>query len=43
MAQKGSVDIEAVVSINRVATMVTKLRAKVSSDVVRSSLCRAGF
>jgi hypothetical protein len=29
--------VEAVVSINRVATMVTRLRAKVSSDVVRGS------
>ena len=35
--------VEAVVSINRVATMVTKLRAKLSSDVVRGSGCRVGF
>jgi hypothetical protein len=35
-----SATVDAVVSINRVATRVTKLRAKVASDVMRSSGCR---
>jgi hypothetical protein len=35
-----SATVDAVVSINRVATRVTRLRGNVSSDVMRSSTYR---
>jgi hypothetical protein len=38
-----SATVDAVVSINRVATRVTRLRGNVSSDVVRSPRCRVGY
>jgi hypothetical protein len=35
--------VDAVVSINRVATRVTRLRGNFPSDVMRSLRCRVGY